>query len=76
MITAGQEQVAPAVTEKPSGNSKDTLLLSRESNNPPANGLELVLVFRLSKHRFPMPKLPKRRTKIRSVYKYEPYLRM
>ena len=48
-----------AVTEKPSGNPKDTLRLSRESNNPPANGLEFVLIFRLSKHRFPMPKLPK-----------------
>jgi len=44
------------------GNSKHTLLLSRESNNPPANGLEYVLLFRLSKHRFLMPKLPKRRT--------------
>ena len=56
-----------AVTEKPSGNPKDTLLLSRESKNPSANGLEFVLIFRLPKHRFPMPKLPKRKTGIRSV---------
>ncbi|MCE9190991.1 hypothetical protein K0G46_05585 [Phocaeicola vulgatus] len=42
-------------------NSKDTLLISREINNPSANGLEFVLLFRLSKHRFPMPILsPKR----------------
>ena len=40
-----------------------------------ANGLEFVLLFRPPKHRFPMPKLPQRRTKVRSVYKYEPYLR-
>ena len=49
-----------AVTENPSGNSKDTLLLiSREINNPPANGLEFELLFRHSKHRFPMPSCPK-----------------
>ena len=65
-----------AVTEKPSGNPKDTLLLSRESNNPPANGLEFVLLFRLPKHRFPMPKLPKRRTRIKLMCKSELYLRM
>ncbi|WP_418669292.1 hypothetical protein [Bacteroides sp.] len=34
-----------AVTEKPSGYPKDTLLISREINNPSANGLELVLLF-------------------------------
>ena len=50
-----------AVTEKPSGNSKDTLLISREISNPSANGLEFVLLFSSLKHRFPMPKLPKRR---------------
>ncbi|MCS2687120.1 hypothetical protein NXV15_22395 [Bacteroides thetaiotaomicron] len=61
-----------AVTEKPSGNSKDTLLLSRESNNPSANGLKFVLLFRLSKHRFPMPKLSQKRTGMRLVYKPEP----
>ena len=62
-----------AVTEKPSGNPKDTLLISREIKNPPANGLEFVLLFRLSKHRFPMPKLPKRRTGIRLMCKSELY---
>ncbi len=64
-----------AVTEKPSGNSKDTLLISREIKNPPANGLEFVLLFRLPKHRFPMHKLPKRRTGNEAVDKSEPYLR-
>ena len=39
-----------AVTEKPSGNPKDTLLISREINNPSANGFEQVLLFRLSMH--------------------------
>ncbi|MCF2576824.1 hypothetical protein I6E18_11775 [Phocaeicola barnesiae] len=58
-----------AVTEKPSGNPKDTLLISREINNPSANGLEFVLSFRISKHRFPMPKLPKRRKGMRAVCK-------
>ena len=62
-----------AVTEKPSGNSKDTLLISREINNPSANGLEKALLFLLSKHRFPMPKLPKRRKGMRAVCKPVPY---
>lgn len=61
IIAATNEDMQSAVTEKPSGNSKDTLLISREISNPSANGLEFVLLFRLSKHRFPMPKLPKRR---------------
>ena len=61
------------VTRKVSSNSKHTLLLSRESNNPPANELEFTLLFRLTKHRFPMPKLPKRRTGIRLMCKSELY---
>jgi hypothetical protein len=62
-----------AVTEKPSGNPKDTLLISREISNPSANGLEFVLLFRLSKHRFPMPKLLKRRKGMKAVCKPVPY---
>ena len=49
------------VTEKPLSNSKDTLLISGEINNPSRNGLRKQLLLRLSKYRFPMPKLPKRR---------------
>ena len=40
------------------------------------NGLEFELLFLLSKHRLPMPMLPKRRTGIRLMCKSEPYLRM
>jgi hypothetical protein len=39
------------------------LLLSRESNNPPANGLEIMLLFRLPKHRFPMPKIVQKKNR-------------
>ena len=45
--------------------SKHTLLCLCGHNNPSANGLEFVLLFRLSKHRFMMPKLPKRRKGMR-----------
>lgn len=58
------------VTEKPLSYSKDTLLISGEINNPSRNGLRKQLLLRLSKHRFPMPKLSKRRIGTEGQYPF------
>jgi hypothetical protein len=52
-----------AVTEKPSGNPKDTLLISREIKKSASKRIGICAVIPVRKHRFPMPKIVQKKNR-------------